>query len=191
MREGNKTFPYVVVLKQRNRRSVEAVGLIAGLIFMLLLVQRLLESDVWYLYLLIGLAGGGMLAQNFLRYRKGKTTQLRPLFLVAGLSLALLPPFQVSALFFLALALLFPAAIRPQEIGFSDDGILFGGLFGKTLKWSELNNVMIRDGMLTMDYKDNRLFQKETDDLDEEEDDEVTEEEFNAYCRERLSSPSV
>lgn len=184
---ATKTFPYVVVLRQRNRRSVEVVGLIAGSLFLLLILQRLLQGGAWYAHAPVGLAGAGMLVQNVLQYRKGRKTQLRPLFLVAGLSLTLIPPFQFTGIFFLVLALLFPAAIRPQEIGFSDDEIVIGGLPGKKVKWAELNNVMIRDGLLTMDYKNNRLFQKETDELDEEEDDEVTEEEFNAYCRERLA----
>ena len=186
MRGRNKTFPYVVVLRQRNRRSVEAVGLISGLMFILLMIQRVLEGDPWYLVVPVGLAATGMLVHNFLEYRKGKKTQLRPLFLVAGITLMLIPSFLLTSIFFLALAWLFPAAIRPQEIGFSDERIVFGGLFGRTVRWAELNNVMIRDGLLTMDYKDNRLFQKETDELDEEEDDEVTEEEFNDYCRQRL-----
>jgi hypothetical protein len=40
-----------------------------------------------------------------------------------------------------------------------------------------------------MDFKDNRLFQKEV--VDDEEEDDADEEEFNDYCRARLEEFSV
>jgi hypothetical protein len=45
-----------------------------------------------------------------------------------------------------------------------------------------MNNVMLKDGMLTLDFKNNKLLQKETID----EDGDADEDEFNAWCRERF-----
>jgi hypothetical protein len=59
------------------------------------------------------------------------------------------------------------------------------GIFPQKIKWSELNNVLIRDDLFTMDFKNNQLFQAYTDDA-EDEDYEVGDDEFNEYCRERL-----
>ena len=72
----------------------------------------------------------------------------------------------------------------PLEIGFSDEEILRNTLFKKKYRWSDLNNVILKDGLLTMDFKNNKLFQKEA--LDDEEMD-ADEAEFNAYCQKRLS----
>ena len=72
----------------------------------------------------------------------------------------------------------------PLEIGFSDEEILRNTLFKKKYRWSDLNNVILKDGLLTMDFKNNKLFQKEA--LDEEEMD-ADEAEFNTYCQKRLS----
>jgi hypothetical protein len=71
------------------------------------------------------------------------------------------------------------------EIGFSDQQIVRKGITTKTYAWNELNNVMIKDDLLTMDFKNNTLLQAYTDDQEDEEYD-VEDEEFNEYCRKRL-----
>ncbi|MEY3687901.1 MAG: hypothetical protein RIR84_742, partial [Bacteroidota bacterium] len=72
------------------------------------------------------------------------------------------------------------------EIGFSDQQIVRKGITTKTYAWSELNNVMIKDDLLTMDFKNNTLLQAYTDDEDDEEYD-VEDEEFNEYCKRQLT----
>ena len=73
----------------------------------------------------------------------------------------------------------------PLEIGFSNDEIVLNTLFKKIYRWPDLNNVVLKDGLLTMDFKNNRLFQKVAFDEDEMDADEA---EFNAYCQRQLSS---
>jgi hypothetical protein len=58
-------------------------------------------------------------------------------------------------------------------------------LYPKKINWNELNNVVIKDDLLTIDFKNNTLFQAYTDDADDDEY-EVGDDEFNAYCGERL-----
>jgi hypothetical protein len=60
------------------------------------------------------------------------------------------------------------------------------GIGTKTYQWTELNNVMIKDDLLTMDFKNNSLFQAYTDD-EENEEYEVEDEEFNEYCKRQLT----
>lgn len=74
----------------------------------------------------------------------------------------------------------------PQEIGFSDDGIFFNTLPRKTLLWNDVANVIIKDGLITVDQKNNKLFQKEIEGYVTEE----TETEFNTFCRQKLGSAS-
>jgi hypothetical protein len=45
---------------------------------------------------------------------------------------------------------------------------------------------MIKDDLLTMDFKNNSLFQAYTDD-EENEEYEVEDEEFNEYCKRQLT----
>ncbi|MFZ9241091.1 MAG: hypothetical protein ACO22R_08105, partial [Chitinophagaceae bacterium] len=72
------------------------------------------------------------------------------------------------------------------EIGFSNQQIVRKGIRTKTYQWAELNNVMIKDDLLTMDFKNNSLFQAYTDD-EENEEYEVEDEEFNEYCKSQLT----
>ncbi|WP_207493533.1 hypothetical protein [Aridibaculum aurantiacum] len=76
----------------------------------------------------------------------------------------------------------------PQEIGFSKEEIAFNSFPKKqTIQWSELNNVVLKDGLITIDHKSNKLVQKEVDEdvLPE------LEAEFNQYCREQLDKDAV
>ena len=83
----------------------------------------------------------------------------------------------------LLLALLERPAKLPLEIGFTDHQIVFNSLIKRKYQWQDFNNILLKDGLLTLDFKNNKLFQKHT--LDDDEDD-ATEDEFNAYCRLRL-----
>ena len=187
MRGNKKVFPYVVILKQKNRRSVELVSLLMGFIFLMLQVQRILSHPgSLFVNLPVAIAVSGILIHNIGLYRKGKKIQMALVFLIAALTFLLVPPTSLLFIPFVIMAALFRAATRAQEIGYSEQEIVFSGLIPQKIKWSELNNVMLKDGILTMDYKNNRLFQKETEDDPDDEDEDATEEEFNAFCRAQL-----
>ena len=72
----------------------------------------------------------------------------------------------------------------PQEIGFSEDEISFNVFPNKILKWDEIKNALIKDGLITIDQKNNKLFQKEIDGY-------ITaaiEKEFNDFCHRCITS---
>ena len=71
----------------------------------------------------------------------------------------------------------------PQEIGFSKDEVVFNSFPKKIVDWAELNNVVIKDGLITVDFKNNKLVQKEID----EHVSVAIELEFNDYCKSRLA----
>ncbi len=51
----------------------------------------------------------------------------------------------------------------------------------KKYKWNELKNVILKDDMLTMDFKNNKLMQAEIVNAD------IDESEFNAFAKKQLS----
>jgi hypothetical protein len=51
------------------------------------------------------------------------------------------------------------------------------------VSWDEVNNVILKDGLLTIDFKNNKLFQHII--LNSEED--ISEKEFNEFCRQQLN----
>ena len=58
----------------------------------------------------------------------------------------------------------------------------FNTLIKKKYSWKDIDNVVLKDGLLTIDFKNNKLFQKEIDGEDKEAD----EEEFNNWVRGKL-----
>lgn len=67
----------------------------------------------------------------------------------------------------------------PKEIGFSENEISINTFPRKVLKWDEINNALIKDGLITIDMKNNKLLQKEIEGY-------VTvdiEKEFNDFCK--------
>ncbi len=88
-------------------------------------------------------------------------------------------PFIIAALFEKQVKLL-------PELKADEKGISFNSFPKREYAWNELNNLVIRDGLLTVDYKTNKIFQKETDLKVSVED----EKEFNEFCKERLIAHS-
>src|SRR6185369_3529637 len=128
MRRDSKIFPYVVIIKQKGRRRIEILGIISSLIFILILLQRIYEyPSARIINFLVCVSVSGMLVYNILQFRKGKKISLRPLHIVAFLALLLIPPINWFLLFFIIMALLEKMALTPEEIGFSDEEIVFSG----------------------------------------------------------------
>jgi hypothetical protein len=84
---------------------------------------------------------------------------------------------------FILFAILEAQAKYPLEIGFYRGGIVVNYLFKKKYPWTALQSVILKDGLLTLDFRNNVLFQKEV--LDDDEPD-ADEDEFNDYCRGKL-----
>jgi len=67
---------------------------------------------------------------------------------------------------------------QPLEIGVSDDQVVINTFFRKRYKWNELSNVVLKDNLLTLDFKNNKILQKEI----EPHLSNVDEESFNEFC---------
>jgi hypothetical protein len=71
-----------------------------------------------------------------------------------------------------------------RELGFDEEGVTINTFPKKRHKWHEINNVLLKDGILTLDLYNNRILQKELEDESTEE----LEKEFNEFCRAHLLS---
>jgi hypothetical protein len=70
----------------------------------------------------------------------------------------------------------------PQEIGFNEEGIAFNSFPKKLFSWGEVSNVILKDGLLTVDLVNNKLVQKEI----ESGIVPALEKEFNDFCAANL-----
>lgn len=92
----------------------------------------------------------------------------------------------MMAFFMAALIFLRLKAAKPAFVRLNKASILFHNLFKKEFRWNDVSNVMLKDGLLTIDFKSNRIFQKMTDDAG----DATEEQTFNAFCKARIESSS-
>jgi membrane protease YdiL (CAAX protease family) len=68
---------------------------------------------------------------------------------------------------------------RTLTIMVFENGILYPSFPKRHIEWSELNNVILKDGLLTIDLKSNRLLQNESISV-------VYEPDFNEFCKSHL-----
>jgi hypothetical protein len=188
MRIHSGVYPFIIVLKNKQQKGLRATGVLLGIIAIALFAYRSFMPEGSGLNGIIAATLACLLCWNIWEIFQGKTTRFIPLLIIAALGLLLFPPRSIFALAFFLLAWLERQAYATQEIGFSEDHIIFNGLWPKKINWTELSNVILKDGILTLDYKNNRLLQQETDDLDDD-DYGGEEDEFNNWCRQQLDRP--
>ncbi|MET0635068.1 MAG: hypothetical protein ABWZ25_03505 [Chitinophagaceae bacterium] len=82
----------------------------------------------------------------------------------------------------IALAILYRIANRAPEVKITDHHIIYPSFPGRTIQWDTLNNVVLKDGLLTIDFRDNKLIQQLLDPSAIVS----NEHEINEFCRERL-----
>jgi hypothetical protein len=150
----------ILFLREMVVRQQIIVPYLAGIVFIVILV-----AWSWYI-----------------SKKNDKEMYYSKALLIAGLVWTKMPYMQWLVAVFALLALLeYQAKVAP-EIGFSTDHIVFNGLFKKRYKWNEIDNVVLKDGMLTIDFKNNKLFQKEIDTGENE----AGEGEFNEWARQQI-----
>lgn len=182
-------YDFVVALKRENGRRTDFVSFFllffSVLAFILVQVHSFQFSYFFSIAALILITG---MLQNIFSARKGKEMVFRNWLLAAGLFWIGMPFFQWMILLFIFFAVFESQAKYPLEIGFNNDEIVLNTFFKKKIYWNALNAVILKDGILTLDFRNNKLFQKEV--LEDEEPD-ADEDEFNEYCRERLGKLMV
>jgi hypothetical protein len=176
-------YDYVVTLKRENARKTDMVSFIL-LLFSILIFSYTIYRHGFSIFLcfalLILLSG---LLINLVSLQKRKDLHFRNWLFVTGLLWLGMPFLQWLSIPFIFFALLEAQAKYPLEIGFYSEGIIINSLIKKKIPWTAMESVILKDGLLTLDYKDNTLIQKEV--LDDDDPD-ADEDEFNDYCRSKL-----
>ena len=181
-------YKYVVTLENTSRRLVDRFSILLSSASVLLFLLQYISSDDKRMMQLIGATVIALLVGfNIFRLKKlGKSVTYSYALFVTALTWASMPYFPWLSALFLVMALVERQAKKNLEIGFNDDRIVFNSIPRKQYDWEDFTNIMLRDNLLTLDFKNNKLIQRETADEEEGEDD-CSEEEFNNYCRDRLN----
>ena len=183
-------YKYVVILKQGSHRAIDILSILlcgsSATVFIFRAIWSGLTID-YVFYLLAALMFAGLVFNAVARSFRTRPLSYRFLLGFAAVGWIVMPT-NISwiGLIFVLLIFLEAQARHVVEIGFDTDCIVFNTLFSRRFRWSDLNNIVLRDGLLTVDFKNNRLIQREI--VDDEDEDDADEEEFNAFCREQLNA---
>lgn len=176
-------YQYIIVIRNRHSRVTNLFAFLLSALSVLFFLKEQLASPQLIITYIAGIVFiVALLAWNVYKWRVGRPVYFSKAMLIAALVWTGMPYWQWLVFVFAALALLEHQAKHALEIGFSSREIVINSLFRKRFQWSEMSNVVLKDGLLTVDFKNNKLFQKEID----EGEHEASEEEFNQWCREQL-----
>jgi len=179
-------YQYVVILKNRSHRYIDLIGLLLSIMSLVFFIRELVYATKPTLAYPIGaIAVAAILAWNLVQASKGKKVYYSRALLIAALVWMKMPYFQWLAFVFIVLALLEYQAKYSLEIGFTDQQVVINSLFKRRYQWTEFNNIVLKDGLLTLDFANNRILQRE---IEDDEEDEADEDEFNAWCRQQLAN---
>jgi len=181
-------YQYVVILKKDGERATDGLSILlcfsSAVIFLYL--QLTGAHPNYFLYAVAALILAGLVLNTVIRRKSRKQVRYRYMLLLTALGWLGMPFLPWVGILFVGLAFLEYQTKRPLEIGFDRDHVVINTLLRQRHDWSAFNNVLLKDGLLTLDFSNNRLLQKEV--ADDEDEDDADEEEFNAYCRDRLAT---
>lgn len=176
----SKEFPYIVVLANTIRKPAHYIS------WLLILIT--LASGLYFCFTHLSLAAVpvlvllmAMIIFLILSLRRTGENEWPSFFwpiVFASLCWLILPGGFYIGLLVLVAALFERQSHIPVEIGMDESGITFNHFPVKSYPWNLIQRCLVKDGILTIDYKDNRLYQREiSTDITAAE-----EHELNAYC---------
>lgn len=114
--------------------------------------------------------------------RKRRFRWLDPLMLVAGLLFFLFNYF-IPGILLIIMAILGMIMRRNLKVVFNEESAVFYTFPKKKFIWEEFENVLYKDGILTVDFKNNRIVQEQV--IVKTPDFIVSE--FNTFCGSKIS----
>jgi hypothetical protein len=178
-------YQYIVTLKKDNENAVDITNFILCLLSVVIFTfMEITKKTLHYFFIIAAVVvAAGVFFNLYIKIKKNKPIRFRGLLLLTGILWIRMPYLQWLSVLFVILFFLEFQAKRALEVGFTDDLVVINSLVKRKFQWGDFNNIILKDGLLTLDFKNNTVFQKEA--LDDEEPD-AEEDEFNDYCKKQL-----
>ncbi len=182
-----RTYDYIVVLKQRDFKLVDNITLMMLFLAIVVLMESALTpfSEASVFPVTVAALIIGWVAFTFVKKRNGKTAYFRiaMLFAAWGLIMTLPMPYTWIAAAYVIAAVIEKQVKFPREVAFDEEEVVFNTFPRSHYHWSEFSNIVLKDGLLTIDFKNNKLLQKEIDSQVAPQ----LEKDFNEFCKDRIS----
>lgn len=173
---------FQVILKNKKIKSYRLIGFVILLINTALLSYCLwspLKRSAAFVSLVI-LAVYFLLQWNYIKKGKQSFFFNEFIFFILGICWINLENYYAVAINFV-IGVLFYLAVQKLSVVFSGKAVTINFFPKKEYEWNQFSNVVLKDGILTLDFKNNKLFQGEIED-----DKVIKEQEFNSFVSTQL-----
>lgn len=110
-----------------------------------------------------------------------RAERLSQLLMAIPLFWAIITAFWITAVM-TVLSGLYLGSVKKKQVLVTNEQISYPSFPSNKIKWADLNNLILKDGLLTIDFKNNKLIQQPID----EASGTVDETAFNEFCRLQL-----
>jgi len=173
---------YEIFLKNEKEKTYSVISwllIISNLVSIIILTASI-HFTKWGPFILSILAMGCILVPMYFKERSEKMTRYWPFFFFS------LAWFSAHYDWLGSLNLLFGildvTARKQLFVRVNKNCVEYPSIIFKRVLWKDISNVILKDGMLTIDFKNNKLFQQLIDGKIQT----VNEKEFNDFCRQQL-----
>ena len=178
-------FQYVLIIKKEKPVNIDLISILLCVIsFFFFIYYSFVQNSLNIILLLVSVLIPVVLGYTIQSRRKlnAKTNFKHPLLVTAFVWL-FVPGLRWFFIFFILFVLFDHQARQPLEIGVSDEKIVINTFFRKKYQWNEFTNVVLKDNLFTLDFKNNKILQKEIEPYASE----VDEKSFNQFCLEQIA----
>jgi hypothetical protein len=175
---GEIGFIYLIELKDMQATRKSNIGLLLSILAIIIFLTRwdTARENYYIDFIIAFVILTGLVYNKFFSVGK-KKIPYRFFFIAAAAGLGLLYPFHFLSIAYLILAFAEAPLNRRHTVAFSNDGVLIKSWKKDFYAWSQLQSSILKDGLLTLDFKNNRILQKEIVGASD-----ISESDFNVWC---------
>lgn len=180
-----RVFDYIIVCKSPDYKNIDRISQFMLFFAVIANGYTLFKGAPVKPALLIAITSAFVLWWGFCLFQKSKggIPYYRLGLLFASWSWYLLPNGLLIAAIYLIAALFERQVKFPYEIAFDEKEIIINTFPKKHFPWKDIQNAVIKDDIITIDFKNNQLIQKEIN----EPVSATVLAEFNQFCQDQLT----
>ena len=174
---------FELVLKNEKEVSYKRISIFLLLLNLVgvLFITYLKDFKSWGPFIMAAIAVSSAFLSVYLGNKNEKATLTGAFFL---LSLAwILADYWLAGILNTLFMIFHIAALQKPIVSINESLVIYPSFPKKKIDWQELSNLMIKDGLLTIDFKNNRIIQQQIADMSSA----IDEKEFNDFCLQQLN----
>jgi len=174
---------FELILKNEKETSYKRISILLLVLNLvgILFITYLKDFKNWGALIIAAIAVFAAFSSLYFRNKNQKAILTGAFFL---LSFAwIVAGYWVIGVFNILFMILHISALQKPIVTINESQVIYPSFPKKKIDWQELSNLILKDGLLTIDLKNNRIIQQHIADISST----IDEKEFNDFCRQQLN----